>query len=340
MFPLAPDVTHGRPRRGIPSEWVSVPESRPDRVILYLHGGGYVIGSIRTHRELAGRISAASGARCLVIDYRLGPEHPVPAAVEDAVAAYRWLLSTGIAPERIAIAGDSAGGGLTLATLLALREAKLPLPAAGVCMSPWTDLEGTGASAQPGGADDPLLQLAGLREMGQHYAAANPRHPHAAPLTRTITDPAAPDPGRHARAPARRLARRREGEGGRRRRDARAVGGLIHVWQLFGPDVRSRSRRWLASASSFEAHWLGVGRSRAVAGARGMRVSRRCPAQPTVSSTSSPALGVASARGVFGRRSETSPVSGRPELIPSLEKGGGFSAARPRHLFLANRKTT
>lgn len=240
MFPLAADVTHEKVRvAGIPSEWVAVPESRADRVILYLHGGGYVIGSLNTHRELASRIARATQARALVIDYRLAPEHPFPAAVEDAVAAYRWLLSTGIAPERIAVAGDSAGGGLTLATLLALRDAKLPLPAAGVCMSPWTDLEGTGASAQPGGADDPLLQLAGLREMGQHYAAANPRHPHAAPLYADYRG----IPPLLIQVGTREILL---DDSTRVAAKAKTAGvdvtlepwdGLIHVWQLFGPNV-------------------------------------------------------------------------------------------------------
>jgi acetyl esterase/lipase len=199
MFPLAPDV-RAEPvdAGGVPAEWVTVPESRADRAIFYLHGGGYVIGSLNTHRELASRIARATRARALVVDYRLAPEHPFPAAVEDAVAAYRWLLGTGVAPSRVAIAGDSAGGGLTLATLLALRDRKQPLPACGVCMSPWTDLEGTGRSAQPGGADDPLLKLDGLQEMGRHYAAASPRDPWPRPR-RLPRRAAAAHPGRHRR---------------------------------------------------------------------------------------------------------------------------------------------
>src|SRR5258706_12390234 len=121
---------------GVPGEWARARGAAADRAVLYLHGGGYVLGSIGTHRELAARISAASGARCLVIDYRLGPEHPFPAAVEDAVKAYRWLLDVGYAPERLAIAGDSAGGGLTIATLVAPRGAGVPLPATGGCIAP------------------------------------------------------------------------------------------------------------------------------------------------------------------------------------------------------------
>ncbi len=115
------------------------------------------------------RIAREAAARVLVLEYRLAPEHPFPAAVEDATAAYRWLRKQGIAAGSIAIAGDSAGGGLTLATLLALRDAGDALPACAVCLSPWTDLEGTGASAQPGGADDPMIPVAALARHGQDY---------------------------------------------------------------------------------------------------------------------------------------------------------------------------
>jgi acetyl esterase/lipase len=168
---------------GVAAEWVSASGAASDRAVLYLHGGGYVIGSIRTHRELAGRISAASGARCLVIDYRLGPEHPFPAAVEDAVAAYRWMIAAGFQPGKLAIAGDSAGGGLSVATLLALRDAGVPLPATGVCISPWVDLEGTGESMTTKAAEDPMVQREPLIQMAQLYlAGADPRNPLAAPL--------------------------------------------------------------------------------------------------------------------------------------------------------------
>jgi acetyl esterase/lipase len=149
------------------ADWVTMPNSANGRVVLYLHGGGYVMGSRRTHRELVSRIAREAAARVLVIEYRLAPEHPFPAAVEDATAAYRWLRKQGIAAGSISIAGDSAGGGLTLATLLALRDAGDALPACAVCLSPWTDLEGTGASAQPGGADDPMIPVAGASRHGQ-----------------------------------------------------------------------------------------------------------------------------------------------------------------------------
>ena len=168
---------------GVPAEWVVAENADPDRVILYLHGGGYVIGSINTHRELGSRLSRAAAARVLLIDYRLAPEHPHPAAVDDAVAAYRWLLSQGVNPSRMAIGGDSAGGGLTVATLVAVRDAGLPLPAAGVCLSPWVDLEGIGESMTTKAAADPMVQRDGLLKMAAAYLAGqNPRTPLASPL--------------------------------------------------------------------------------------------------------------------------------------------------------------
>lgn len=168
---------------GVPAEWIVAPGAADDRVMLYLHGGGYVMGSIATHRELAARLSKASGARVLVIDYRLAPEHPFPAAVDDAVAAYRWLLAQNIQSSRIVVAGDSAGGGLTLATLVALRDAKVPLPAAGVCISPWVDMEGTGASMTTRAKADPVVQKQGLLGMAQLYLGGqDPKSPLAAPL--------------------------------------------------------------------------------------------------------------------------------------------------------------
>jgi acetyl esterase/lipase len=168
---------------GVPAEWIVAPGAADDRVLLYLHGGGYVMGSINTHREMVARLSKSSGARALVLDYRLAPENPCPAAVDDATAAYRWLLSQGIKSSRIVIAGDSAGGGLTLATLVALRDAKVPLPAAGVCISPWTDMEGSGASMTTRAKVDPLVQKDMLVNMAKLYLGGNdPKSPLAAPL--------------------------------------------------------------------------------------------------------------------------------------------------------------
>lgn len=184
VFPTPPDVKVERVNApAAPAEWLRPPSAEPGRVVLYLHGGGYVIGSPRSHRHLAAAIAAAAGATALLLDYRLAPEHPYPAAVEDATAAYRWLLDQAIAPGRIVIAGDSAGGGLTVATLLALREAGVPLPAGGVCISPWVDLTCGGASYGTKAEADPIVRRSGVEEMARAYLGATPpRTPLASPL--------------------------------------------------------------------------------------------------------------------------------------------------------------
>jgi monoterpene epsilon-lactone hydrolase len=225
---------------GVPAEWITMPGSRGDRVVLYLHGGGYVIGSINTHRSLVARLARDAEARCLAIDYRLAPEHPFPAAIEDATAAYRWLLSRGVAPSRILVAGDSAGGGLTLATLLSLRDAGDPLPAAAICLSPWTDLEGTGDSATEAGVDDPMINLPGLQAMGRLYAGATHlRSPLAAPLHADL----AGLPPLLIFVGTREVLR---DDSLRVVDKARAAGvavelvvgeGLVHVWPMFGDQV-------------------------------------------------------------------------------------------------------
>ena len=184
VFPTPPDVKVERVNAPVaPAEWLRPPSAEPGRVVLYLHGGGYVIGSPRSHRHLAAAIASAAGASALLLDYRLAPEHPYPAAVDDAAAAYRWLLDQAIAPARIVIAGDSAGGGLTVATLLALRDARVPLPAGGVCISPWVDLTCGGASYATKADADPIVKRAGVEEMAQAYlGATSPRTPLASPL--------------------------------------------------------------------------------------------------------------------------------------------------------------
>jgi monoterpene epsilon-lactone hydrolase len=184
QFPLAEDVRRDPvDAAGVPAEWITTPEALHERGIYYLHGGGYTLGSINTHREIISRLSRAARARGLAIDYRLAPEHPFPAAVEDSTAAYRWLLAIGVDPARLVIAGDSAGGGLTVATLVALRDAGDPLPAAAVCLSPWIDLEGLGESMTTRAEVDPMVQR---EELLQHVKAylgdAHPRTPLAAPL--------------------------------------------------------------------------------------------------------------------------------------------------------------
>ena len=168
---------------GVPAEWVSAADADAGRAVLYLHGGGYAIGSINTHRRLAFDVSAASDARVLLLDYRLAPGHPFPAAVDDAATAWRWLLKQGFANTRLAIAGDSAGGGLTIATLVNLRDRKLGLPACAVAISPWVDLEGVGTSMTARAGADPMVQKAGLGWMADMYLAGkDARTPLAAPL--------------------------------------------------------------------------------------------------------------------------------------------------------------
>lgn len=184
MFVLPSDVKHEAVDvDGTPGEWISVEGTTGDTTILYLHGGGYVIGSINSHREMISRIARAAKVRALAIDYRLAPEYPFPAAVEDATKAYRWLLRQGVPPEKVIVAGDSAGGGLTVALLLALRDAGDPLPTAAVCISPWTDLEITGESMVTKKDVDPMIRPDDAKWGAErYYGSADPRNPQVSPI--------------------------------------------------------------------------------------------------------------------------------------------------------------
>ena len=162
------------------AEWLRPAAAPGDRVMLYFHGGGYVMGSARSHRAIVAKFVLQSGLPALIFDYRLAPEHPFPAALDDAVAAYRWLLDEGYAPSQIAFAGDSAGGGLALATLLAVRDGGLPLPAAAAVMSPWTDLKSTGGSYS---RRDPLAPDGSWAVYSAYYAGdEDPGNPLISPL--------------------------------------------------------------------------------------------------------------------------------------------------------------
>ena len=154
---------------GVSAEWISTPGVSEDRVVMYLHGGGYMIGSMRTHRSPLSYLSRVSDARVLGLNYRLAPEHPFPAAVEDSVAGYRWLLAEGVSPDRIVIGGDSCGGGLTIATLVALKYFGDPLPAAAISHSGWTDLAHTGDSFVTRAEEDPLIDKEMLEGMAAAY---------------------------------------------------------------------------------------------------------------------------------------------------------------------------
>ena len=173
---------------GVPAEWITTPGVVAERVICYLHGGGYVLGSINTHREMVSRLSRAASARVLILDYRLAPENPFPAAVDDSTAAYRWLLSVGVDPARLVIAGESAGGGLTVATLVALRDAGESLPRAGICLSPWVDLECLGESMVTKAEIDPVLTRDSTLMWAKAYLGdTDPRTPLASPLYANLT---------------------------------------------------------------------------------------------------------------------------------------------------------
>ncbi|MBI3993099.1 MAG: alpha/beta hydrolase [Candidatus Lambdaproteobacteria bacterium] len=241
MFRLADDVTCTRVDvNGVPGEWIATPGVATDKVLLYLHGGGYVMGAIDTHREMISRLVRAGGLRALAIDYRLAPEHPFPAGLDDAVTAYRWLLGQGLAPGRIAVGGDSAGGGLALGLLLALKQAGEPQPGAAVLLSPWADLTVSGSTVATKAKLDCMVDAAALDMFSRMYIGnEDPRNPLASPL---FGDPAGLPPllfqvGTHEILldDALRMAER-----------ARAAGvevtlergeGLMHVWQWFAPMI-------------------------------------------------------------------------------------------------------
>lgn len=164
---------------GIPAEWISPAGADQERVVLFFHGGAYVLGSLTSHREIVARLSAAALVRSLQVGYRLAPEHVFPAALDDALTAYRWLLDQGIKPEHVILAGDSAGGGLSLALLQVVRDQHLPIPAGVVLLSPWTDLAGTVESRTTRNEADPIFSEDLINFLANFYAGTeekqNPR---------------------------------------------------------------------------------------------------------------------------------------------------------------------
>ncbi len=237
----------------IRGEWVRSGGAKTDAGLLYLHGGGYAIGSPRSHRHLAGALSIESGLAVFCADYRLAPEHPFPAAVDDAVAAYGGLLDKGFASARIAIAGDSAGGGLTIATLVALRQKGLPLPACAIAISPWCDLSQGGEAYRARARRDPIVKKEGLDAMATAYlGGADPKTPLASPafadlkglpplLIQVGTGEALYDD-------ALTLKTRAEAEGV----DVsfESWGGMVHVWHIFHP-ILSEGRDAIARIGRF-----------------------------------------------------------------------------------------
>jgi epsilon-lactone hydrolase len=168
---------------GVKAELIATPRSRPGRYVLHLHGGAYLMGFPALFRDFTWRIADAACARVLCLDYRLAPEHPFPAALQDVTAAYRWLISEHAEPRQVAFLGDSSGGGLALASLMRLRDEGLPLPAAAVVLSPWTDLAMTGPSLTQHGLSDPMVPVELMPKAVEAYlAGADPRQPYASPL--------------------------------------------------------------------------------------------------------------------------------------------------------------
>jgi acetyl esterase/lipase len=238
---------------GVAAEWTATPDADMNRVILYLHGGAYISGSIASHRAMVAEAGRQAGARTLALGYRLAPENPYPAALQDALAGYRFLLSSSIDPRHIVVAGDSAGGGLTIATLTSLRDEGLPLPSCAWCISPWIDLEMTGASMTSKAPVDPLIQKPYLQEVAAAYCdGADPRSPLISPLyadlhqlpplliqvgsAETLLDDAVRLAGLAAAAD---VAVTLE-----------VYPDMIHVWHLFHQEVAA-GRRALAAAGRF-----------------------------------------------------------------------------------------
>jgi monoterpene epsilon-lactone hydrolase len=174
---------------GVPAHWLAAPGTDASRVLLFLHGGGYELGSLRSDGELAARLGRASGMRVLLPEYRLAPEHPFPAAIDDVVAAWRWLRTDqGLSASSMAVAGDSAGGGLAVALLVAARDAGEALPAAAALMSPTVDLTSSGASMSERADQDPVSTPAMLRQFAAGYlAGADPKTPLASPLFASLS---------------------------------------------------------------------------------------------------------------------------------------------------------
>jgi acetyl esterase/lipase len=176
--------TQDRLANGVQVRWITASGAGEDRVLVYLHGGGYKMGSLTSHHDLMVRLSRAADCRVLGVDYRLLPEYRFPEPLEDALAVYDWLLEQGFEPRRMALAGDSAGGGLTAAALLALRDKGRPLPAAAVMLSAWTDLSASGDSYQSRAAADPIHQRPMILALARQYLGdeGDPHDPLASPL--------------------------------------------------------------------------------------------------------------------------------------------------------------
>ncbi len=236
-----------------PAEWVCDPDTDDGRVMLYVHGGGYVQGSLASHRNLVFEIARSMKGKVLNLDYRLAPEHPFPAAVEDTVNAWAELLEMGIDPKKASFGGDSAGGGLVIAALVSARDKGLPMPSCACCISPWTDLVGSGRTMDTKALEDPMVNRAALEFFSDFYADKEDKtHPLISPL---FADLAGLPPlliqvgtAETLLDDSRRLATR-----------ARYAGvdvsyaeweGMPHIWHIFAP-LLEKSRRAIIELGEF-----------------------------------------------------------------------------------------
>jgi monoterpene epsilon-lactone hydrolase len=239
---------------GIAGEWVRGKQvRRVDAAVLYLHGGGYAIGSPKSHRHMLGPLSADSGLPIFAADYRLAPEHPFPAAVDDAVAAYKGLLDSGIAADKLAIAGDSAGGGLTVATLVAARDKGLPMPACAVPISPWVDLGQGGESYRSRAKRDPIVKKEPMDVMAAQYlGGADPKTPLASPLFADLKGlpPLLIQVGTEEALQDDAIALKARAEAAGVEVSFESWGGMIHVWHIFHP-ILSEGRDAIARIASY-----------------------------------------------------------------------------------------
>lgn len=237
---------------GVRAEWTATPQADRETALLYLHGGGYVIGSLDSHRHLVAEAGRAAGAWALALDYRLAPEHPFPAAVDDALAGYRFLLARGYRPGRIAIAGDSAGGGLVVSAMVAIRDAGLPQPACGWCISPWVDMEASGETMTSIAAIDPTVQKAGILDMARLYLnGADPRSPLAAAIYADLTGlaPLLIQVGAAETLLDDALRLAKVAGAANVRVDLQIWPEMIHVWHLFHPELKAGLRAIEAGGS-------------------------------------------------------------------------------------------
>jgi epsilon-lactone hydrolase len=252
-----PVICRGVSAGGVDAEWIVPADAPADKAILYFHGGGFRLGSIASHRDLIAGIAEASGCRALAINYRLAPEHRFPAAPEDALTAFDWLRGHGFAADNIALAGDSAGGNLVLTTMLGLRDRGEPLPAAGVMMSPWTDLAATGESYQNRAAADPIHQRSMILALAKNYLGegGDAFNPLASPLYADLTGlpPLLIQAGDRetVRDDATMLAAKARAAGVDA--ELQVFDGMIHVFQMF-PEIPQAAEAIAAIAAFLRRH--------------------------------------------------------------------------------------